>query len=85
MGLLGTRTVTTTLAAIAAAGSTSFAHGLPSAPHFVFFHENATTNSTTAIKLAWAFDATNISIYNHGTGNSATLYGVAMAIHSLVQ
>lgn len=47
MSLLATLIDDRTLAAIAAAASFSFAHGLPSAPTLVYVHENTTTNSTT--------------------------------------
>ncbi len=85
MGLLGTFIDTRTLPAIAAAGSASYAHGLPGAPHLVSVWENATTNSTTAMKLAWSSDGTNVSIYNHGQGNSATLNAFAMVAHSVIK
>lgn len=85
MALLGTFIDTRTLAAITASGSSSYAHGLPGAPNLVQVWENATTNSTTAIKLAWSSDATNISIYNHGQGNSATLQAFAMFAHSVIR
>lgn len=85
MALLGTFVYTTTNAGIAAAGSSSYAHGLPSAPHLVSVWENATTNSTTAIKLAWASDATNISIYNHGQNASSTLNVFAQVVHSVAK
>jgi len=85
MALLGTFVDTRTLAAIAAAGSFSYAHGLPAAPDLVQIHENTTTNSTTNIKLAFKYDATNVSIYNHGEGTSATLNACAMYIHSVAR
>ncbi len=85
MALLGTFIDSRTLAAIAAAGSASYAHGLTAAPDMVQVQENTTTNSTTAIKLAVKYDATNVSIYNHGEGASATLKAIAICFHSLVR
>lgn len=85
MALLETFVDSRTLAAIAAAGSFSFAHGLPAAPDLVVVHENATTNSTTSIKLAWSSDATNVSISNHGANTTKTLKAVSIVFHSLVR
>lgn len=84
MALLGTFIDSRTLAAIAAAGSSSYAHGIAAgAPDMVEVYENTTTDSTTNIKLAWKYDATNVSIYNHGAGDSATLRAVAVYFHSI--
>lgn len=86
MSLLGNFIDSRTVAAIAAAvTSRSYAHGLPAAPDLVFVHENATTDSTTEIKLAWSSDATNVTVYNHGEGDSAGLQAVAVVFHSLVR
>lgn len=85
MALLGTFVDSRTLAAIAAAGSSSYAHGLPANPDLVVVHENTTTNTTSHIKLAVKHDATNVSIYNHGKNNSATLNAVAIYFHSAVR
>jgi hypothetical protein len=85
MALLSTYIDSRTNAVIAAAGSTSFAHGLPAAPDLVVVHENATTDSTTEIKLAWASDGTNVSISNHGEGQSSTLKVVSIYFHSMVR
>lgn len=85
MALVGTRIDTRTLAAIAAAGSSSFAHGLPASPTFVIVQENTTTNSTSGLALAIKWDDTNVSIYNHGNRASATLYSSAIAAHSVIQ
>jgi hypothetical protein len=85
MALLGAFVDSRTNAVIAAAGSTSFAHGLPAAPDIVYVHENATTNSTTSVKLGIKSDATNVSIYNHGEGQTATLRCVSVVFHSLAR
>ncbi|HDK42877.1 MAG TPA: hypothetical protein ENG87_05840 [Candidatus Pacearchaeota archaeon] len=85
MSLLGSFIDSRTLAAIAAAGSSSYAHGLPAAPDIVIVNENTTTNSTTNIKLAYKSDATNISIYNHGAGVTATLDAKAIVAHSIIR
>lgn len=85
MALLGTFIDSRTNAVIAAAGSTSFAHGLPAAPDIVYVHENATTNSTTSVKLAVKSDATNVSIYNHGEGQTSTLRCVSIVFHSVAR
>lgn len=85
MALLGTYIDSRTRAAIAAAGSASYAHGLPSTPDLVYVQENATTDSTGNIKLAWNADATNVSISNHGALTTATLKAVAIVFHSLVR
>lgn len=85
MAVLGTFVDSRTLAVIAAAGSTSFAHGLPAIPDLVHIQENATTNSTTGVKLAVTYDATNVSIYNHGQGQSATLRCQSIVFHSIAR
>ncbi len=85
MALLGAFVDSRTNAVIAAAGSTSFAHGLPADPNLIVVQENTTTNSTTNCKLAVKHDATNVSIYNHGAGQSATLRIVSQVFHSLVK
>ncbi len=85
MALLSAFVDSRTRTAIAAAGSASFAHGLPAAPDLVVVHENATTNSTTSVKYAWSSDATNVSISNHGAGTGATLKVVSIVFHSLVR
>lgn len=85
MALLGTFIDVRTNAVIAAAGSTSFAHGLPAAPSLVYVHENTTTNSTTSIKLVAVADATNVTISNHGEGQTATLACASIYFQSLVR
>jgi hypothetical protein len=85
MALLGSYIDSRTLAAIASGGSSSYAHGLGAAPDIVIIHENTTTNSTTNIKLAWKADATNVSVYNHGAGTSATLNAIAIRAHSIIR
>ena len=85
MALLGSLVDERDLDAIAAAGSYSYAHGLGGAPNYVIVVENTTTNHTSCIKLAIKWDATNVTIYNHGTGVTATLHATAARIHSLVK
>lgn len=85
MALLGSFIDSRTLAAIAAAGSSSFAHGLPAAPDLVHVYENTTTNSTGSVKIAIKSDATNVSLYNHGAVDSATLRAVSIVAHSVVR
>lgn len=85
MGLLGTYIDTRTLAGIAAAGSASFAHGLGSSPDAVFAFENTTTDSTGNVKIAIKWDATNVSLYNHGAVATATLRVTSILAHSTIR
>jgi hypothetical protein len=85
MSLLGTLIDSRTLAVIAAAGSFTFAHGLPASPDEVVVYENTTTDSTGSCKIAVKYDATNVSLYNHGAVGSATLRSVAKVYHSVVR
>lgn len=83
MALLGSFVDSRTIAAIAAAGSASYAHGLPAAPDLVVVHETSTSNTTSGDKLAWKSDATNVSVYNHGKMASEELRCVAIYFHSM--
>lgn len=85
MALLGSYIDSRTLAALTTGQSRSYAHGLPAAPDLVVIHENTTTNSTTNIKLVPVSDATNVTVWNHGQGTSATLNAVAIYFHSIVR
>ena len=86
MSLLGSFIDSRTIAAINAAASTSFAHGLPAAPDLVIVNEtvSAATN-VSALKLFGVGDATNVSVYNHGEGNSQVLKVVSMVAHSVIR
>ena len=85
MALLGTYIDSRTLAALTTGASTSYAHSLGAAPDIIIVNENATTNSTTAIKLAWTADATNVTVYNHGQNATSTLNAVAIRAHSIIR
>lgn len=85
MALLGVLMDSRTLAGIAAAGSSSFAHGLPASPDEVIVYENTTTDSTGNIKIAVKYDATNVSLYNHGAVASATLRANSKVFHSMIR
>ena len=85
MALLGVNIDSRTLAQIAAAGSASFAHGLPASPDEVYVQENTTTNVTGNIKVAVKYDATNVSLYNHGAVTTATLKVVSKVYHSIMR
>lgn len=85
MSLLGTLIDSRTLAAIAASANSTFAHGLPATPDEVFVQENTTTNNSAVVKLAVAYDATNVTIYNHGADTSATLKVTSKVFHSVIR
>jgi len=85
MTLLATLIDSRTLAAINAGANSSYAHGLPASPDVVFVYENTTTDSTSACKIAVKWDGTNVSVYNHGECNSATLRAVAWVCHSIIR
>ena len=82
---MGTLFVTTSYAGLTVGQSTSFAHGLGATPNIMWVQENTTTNSTTAIKLAWKADGTNMSIYNQGQGRAAGINVFAMYAHSIIR
>ena len=84
MALLGAYVDTRTIAAIAAAGSSSFAHGLPATPDLILVQENTTAASNvSAIKPYAIADATNVSVFNHGEGTTQALKVTSMVIHSI--
>ncbi len=85
MALLGVLIDSRTLAGIGAAANTTFAHGLPAAPDEVYVQENTTTNNSAVVKLAVASDATNVTIYNHGANDSATLKVVSKVFHAMIR
>ncbi len=85
MALLGVLMDSRTLAGIAASGSSTFAHGLPSSPDEVMVQENTTTDSTGSMKIAVKWDATNVSLYNHGAVGSATLKVVSKVFHAIIR
>ena len=84
MALLGTFIDQRTAAAITAAGSASFAHGLPAAPDMVFIEEvTSAASNVSAIKLLAVRDATNVSVYNHGEGASQAVKITSILFHSI--
>lgn len=86
MALLGSFIDQRTLAGIAAAGSASFAHGLPAQPDMVKVEESTTAaTNVSGIKLVARRDATNCSIYNHGEGTSQALIVTSIVFHSIVR
>ena len=86
MALLGAFVDQRTIAAITAAGSASFAHGLPAAPDVSFMQEVTTAASNvSAIKLVTIADATNMSVFNHGEGASQALRVTSMVLHSIIR
>lgn len=86
MALLGAYIDQRTLAAIAAEGSFSYAHGLPAAPDFVIVHGSATTTSNVSAYFINAlFDATNVTIQNSGEGGTPTLNATAVVAHSVIR
>ena len=86
MALLGTFIDQRTIAAILAAGSASFAHGLPAAPDTCIAEEVTTAGSNvSAIKLVCIKDATNVSVYNHGEGASQALRITSILFHSITR
>jgi hypothetical protein len=87
MALLGSFIDKRTLASVAKNGGTgTFAHGLPATPDYMFLQENTTAASNvSAIKLVPKADATNVTIYNHGEGDSQALNILSVVFHAIVR
>jgi hypothetical protein len=86
MALLGRFIDKRTLALVAAAGSGTFAHGLPATPDWIEIQENTTAaTNASATKFVGKADATNVTVYNHGEGDSQVLNVLSMVFHSLVR
>jgi hypothetical protein len=86
MALLGSLIDVRTIDTLAAAGTVSFAHGLPASPDYVLVIGNA-TRSTNVSAFAWipTWDATNVTVQNCGEGASATARVIATVAHSIVR
>jgi hypothetical protein len=86
MALLGSFIDVRTLDTLAAAGTVSFAHGLPASPDFVLAIGNA-TRSTNVSAFAWipTWDATNVTIQNCGEGASPAVRVTAVVAHSIIR
>lgn len=86
MTLLGTLIDTRTLAAIAANGTATYAHGLPAEPDVVIVNGNQTLASTVSAYMYNILkNATNVTIQNGGEGVSPTLQATAIRFHSIVR
>lgn len=86
MPLLGSLIDVRTIDTLAAAGTVSFAHGLPASPDFVFVVGNA-TRSTNVSAFAWipTWDATNVTVQNCGEGAAPAGRVTAIVAHSIVR
>lgn len=86
MALLGSLIDVRTIDTLAAAGTVSFAHGLPASPDYVLVIGNA-TRSTNVSAFAWipTWDATNVTVQNCGEGASAQARVIATVAHSIVR
>lgn len=86
MSLLGSYIDVRTIAGIAAQGTGTFAHGLPSAPDFVLAQGAATAASNvSAHMINTLFDATNVTLQNSGEGASPDLRVVSVVAHSIIR
>ena len=86
MALLGAFIDSRTNAALTSGASSSFAHGLPAAPDMVYMMEVTTAGTNvSAVKLCAVYDATNVSIFNHGEGASQALRVVSLLFHSTIR
>jgi len=86
MALLGSYIDSRTIASLAAEGTSSFAHGLPSAPDFVIPIFAATRSSNvSAAMVAVLSDATNVTVQNFGEGATPTLRIVSIVAHSVIR
>ena len=86
MALLGSFIDVRTIAAIAANGSASFAHGLPASPDFVWAVGSVTTASAVSAYMINAlFDATHVTLQNSGEGPSAALRVISVVAHSIIR
>jgi hypothetical protein len=86
MALLGAFIDSRTVAGIAANGSASFAHGLPSTPDYVIAVANVSVASATNW-FGWAptFDATNVTLQNPGAATSPVGKIISVVAHSIVR
>ena len=86
MALLGSFIDSRTVAAIAANGSASFAHGLPATPDFVIVFANVSVASATNW-FGWAptFDATNVTLQNPGAAATPVGRVISVVAHSVIR
>ena len=86
MTLLGTFVDVTTVGSIAAQGTATFAHGLPSSPDFCIPMHVHTASAATVAAFAFTFDATNVTVANIGTGASTSgSKVVSIYAHSVIR
>ncbi len=85
MALLNTFTDSRTLAAVGSAANVTYAHGITiGTPDIITVIANASVANTAApFALSWAWDATNVTIWNGGNSASPVLKAVAQVIHSI--
>lgn len=75
-----------TIISLAADGTASYAHGLPSAPDSVSFRIiNQVTATAAEHTLRGVVNATNVTVYNNGAGASGDFEVTAIAFHSMIQ
>ena len=88
MALLGSYIDSRTIASLSSGASTSFAHGLPAAPDFMIVNALGAATVASGAALAMprvSFDGTNVSMFQTGIDNSATLRVVAIVAHSIIR
>ena len=75
-----------TIAALAAEGSATFAHGLPASPDFVLVQGAATQSSNVSASMYNELhDATNVTIQNSGEGTGPILRIISVVAHSVIR
>lgn len=86
MSLIGSYIDNRTIAGLTNGQSTSYAHGLPSAPDFciVQFASTLATSNTVAM-ITVLQDGTNVTVRNNGTVTSPTLRIVAVMANSTIR
>lgn len=86
MALLGSFIDVRTIAGLAANATTTFAHGAPASPDFVFAVGSVTTaSSVSAYMINALWDATNVTVQNAGEGASPALRVVSVVAHSVIR
>lgn len=86
MALLATFIDVRTIAGIAANGTSTFAHGCPASPDFVFAVGAVTTASAVSAYMINAlWDATNVTVQNSGEGPSPALRVISVVAHSIIR
>ena len=86
MALLGAFIDSRTSTAISLNSSASFAHGAPADPDIVWIEPIVSLASATSYyNLYGLHDATNVTIHNDGTRDSANIRVVSAVLHSVIR